>query len=414
MQVKITARAITALKPADKPYEAFDTEIKGFLLRVEPTGIMTYYLAYKTPGGRRGRYRIGRAGNLTPVQARDVALRLAADVAHGKDIQAEKKQARIEAEHAKIRTLRGFLEQKYESWVRVEHRSSIKTLSHIKANFGFLMDMPMKAITPWIMEKWRVEQRKNKKAVTSINRSVAALKAALSKAVEWGILDAHPLAKLKPLKADNNGKIRYLTIAEEKRLREALDRREARIRAERASANEWRSKRGYASLPTLWDWAYADHLKPMVLLSINTGLRRGELFKLTWDNVSFHTKTLTVEGSTAKSGKTRHVPMNAEVLEILRKWKAQGIGTGLVFPGKDGAPMDNIQTSWEGLLKDAGITEFRWHDLRHTFASKLVMAGVDLNTVRELLGHEDIKTTLRYAHLAPEHKAEAVARLSAA
>jgi integrase len=232
--------------------------------------------------------------------------------------------------------------------------------------------------------------------------------------VEWGILDVHPLVKLKPLKADNNGKIRYLTIAEEKPLREALDRREARIRAERASANEWRTKRGYASLPTLWDWAYADYLKPMVLLSINMGLRRGELFKLTWDNVSFHTKTLTMEGSTAKSGKTRHMPLNTEALEVLRNWKVQGTGTGLVFPGKDGAPMDNVQTSWEGLLKDAGITGFRWHDLRHTFASKLVMAGVDLNTVRELLGHGDIKMTLRYAHLAPEHKAEAVARLSAA
>ena len=87
------------------------------------------------------------------------------------------------------------------------------------------------------------------------------------------------------------------------------------------------------------------------------------------------------------------------------------MGDGLVFPGKNGKRFNNIRRSWAGVLDAAKISGFRLHDLRHTFASRLVMAGVDLNTVRELLGHSDYSMTLRYAHLAPEHKAAAVARL---
>ena len=118
-----------------------------------------------------------------------------------------------------------------------------------------------------------------------------------------------------------------------------------------------------------------------------------------------------IRGDNAKSGKTRHVPLNAEASTTLQYWKADVAASEWVFPGRDGERLKGIKTSWKSVLQKATIRDFRWHDLRHHFASRLVMKGVDLNTVRELLGHSDLSMTLRYAHLSPEHKADAVAKL---
>jgi len=97
--------------------------------------------------------------------------------------------------------------------------------------------------------------------------------------------------------------------------------------------------------------------------------------------------------------------VNSQAVAVLKKHKKQHDGRGELFA------VQSVKSSWATLMKGAKIHDFRFHDLRHTFASKLVMGGVDLNTVRELLGHSDIKMTLRYAHLAPEHKAAAVESL---
>jgi len=229
--------------------------------------------------------------------------------------------------------------------------------------------------------------------------------------VAWDLLPSHPLTKLKPIKLDTKGRVRYLSEAEEARLRTALALRDERIKAARVRANTWRRIRAYAELPSIETQAYGDHLTPMVFLTLNTGLRRGELFNLRWEDVNAQTKVLTVHGATAKSGQTRHLPLNREALAVLDAWRQQSSGEGYVFPGKGGQRLDNTRKAWERLLQEGGITGFTWHDLRHSFASKLVMAGVSLAAVRELLGHADLTMTLRYAHLAPDHKASAVERL---
>jgi len=221
------------------------------------------------------------------------------------------------------------------------------------------------------------------------------------------VITEHPLRGVKRSKEDTTGIVRFLTADEEKRLREQLKKREEKRRVARGSANVWRRERGYELMPDYG--TYADYLTPMVLLALNTGLRRGELFNLRWDDVDLKRAMLTVQGAGAKSGKTRHVPLNAEAVRVLKSWDAE-VG-GLVFPGQDGASMTTLKTAWLNVAKAAGLKNLRFHDLRHTFASNLVQRGVDLNTVRELLGHSDFSLTLRYAHLAAEHKAAAVAKL---
>ncbi len=111
----------------------------------------------------------------------------------------------------------------------------------------------------------------------------------------------------------------------------------------------------------------------------------------------------------------RHIPLNREATLVMLNWRAQSEDTsGLVFVIEQGERFDRANSSWRRLLKDAQITAFRWHDMRHDFASRLAMGGVDLNSIRELLGHSDYAMTLRYAHLAPEYKLKAVEVLDAA
>lgn len=297
-------------------------------------------------------------------------------------------------------------------WFKEHRKSSKKTLDHINRcftkSFG---DKPLIEFTPAMIDQWRTQRLKDGCSTETVNRDIATFKAALSKAVLWGFIEKHPLEKIKLLKRDRGRKVRFLSEEEEKRLRETLISRELQIKAERTNANQWRTERGYDLLIDLNQFTFSDHIRPMILLSINTGLRRGEIFSLKWENVNFKHALLTIEGAYAKSGKTRHIPLNSEALHVLKEWCRQSITHDLVFPGKNGERFDTIKKGWAAILKTAKITNFRWHDLRHHFASRLVMSDVDLNTVRELLGHGDMTMTLRYAHLAPQHKANAVEKL---
>ncbi len=403
MKDLIGKRLLKTISPHTKSYDIRDTRLKGFLLRVQPSGHMAYYCEY----ARGKKFFLGKADAINPDDARERAKQVIADATNGIDPNAVKKASQVH-------NLKSYIELEYGPWV-LNKKSGAATLARLNACFVDPWGKKkLNGITPGIVEKWQTGRQNAGIFPTTINRDVTALKAVLSKAAFSGYLTVSPLAGFKKLEDNRSKRERYLSPEEEMDLREALEAREVELSVKRESANEWRRARGYHLLPDTGAMPFADNLKPMVLLSMNTGMRRGETFHLVWGSVNLSLKTLTVEGETTKTGKERHLPLNEESYSLLSAWQRQTGGTGktLVFPGRNGAPLDNVRSSWGSLLKRAKIVDFRWHDLRHHFASRLVMAGVDLNTVRELLGHSDIKMTLRYAHLAPEYKANAVAKLT--
>ena len=402
MRVKISAKLTVSLLPARKPYDARDESLKGFMIRVYPSGIKSYVCEY----ARGKRKTIGRVGVITAVQARDKAKEILARYQLDGTVTPKRQTPKY--------TLKSFIENEYRPWAEVHNKSADGDIDRIRRQF--FPDWgakPLCEVTAGPIEHWQADRLKSGIKNATVNRDLAALKGALSKAVQWGMINEHPLARVKPLKVDNNPITRFLTEDEENALRNALDVREERTRLKRESANKWRQVRGYKQMKVYAAGEFPDHLKPMVLLTMNTGLRRGELFALRWSNVDIDHKYLTVAGSYSKTGKTRHIPLNDEALKVLQQWRSQtGQKIGLVFMGKSGGRLTDIKKSWRAVLQDAGIENFRWHDLRHHFASRLVMESVDLNTVRELLGHSTITMTLRYAHLAPEHMADAVRRIA--
>jgi integrase len=402
MKALITNSLISSIKIKDKPYDIWDAKLTGFILRVLPSGTLVYRCEY----ARGKRITLGRSNIITPAQARD----------HAKEILAESIRGTLPQTKTKKKsppTLDEFIKNEYSNWRYTSRKNPKKDINGLLTNFSEEFGkLPLSDISPLALDKWRSKRiAANIKHIT-VNRNIAILKALLKKAEEWGIISESPLQKYKLTRVENTAKVRYLNADEEKRLMNALTSRDEKLKSSRARFNKWRTERNYPLLPDLMQYHFADHLTPMILVSLNTGLRQGELFGLKWENINFDRAVLTVTADTAKSGKTRHVPINSAILEIFNKWRDQMADSDLVFASKKtGEIFNNVKKAWASLLDSARIEKFRWHDMRHHFASRLVMAGVDLNTVRELLGHSDLKMTLRYAHLAPEHKANAVEKL---
>ncbi len=225
-------------------------------------------------------------------------------------------------------------------------------------------------ITPLSIEGYK-NARSQAVSPATVNRELACLKHMFTKAIQWQMTSSNPVKMVKMLK-ENNERLRYLQTNEVHKLMEQLP----------------------------------DRLRPIVNFALYTGMRKGEILNLKWEDLDFGQKIIFVKNT--KNGEMREIPMAEAVFNELKSWPHR---TTYVFCDSDGTRITSIKGAYSSAVKRAGISDFTFHDLRHTFASHLAMSGVDLLTIKELLGHKSINMTLRYAHLSPNHKRKAIASL---
>jgi len=237
---------------------------------------------------------------------------------------------------------------------------------------------PADGITKQDIQNWLMDQTDERKwSPATRNRYQAAFSLVFRVAVDNEKLTVNPAARIKR-KAEHNDRIRFLSDVEEKKLTAAI-------------RENW------------------PHYLPVFLISVHTGMRAGEQFGLQWTSVSLARRIITLHKT--KGGKTRHIPINAIALAAIKALHTNQHSHGPVFLNTERQQLRSARDWFEPAVEKAGLKNYTWHCNRQTFASRLVMAGVDIRTVAQLMGHSTIQMTMRYAHLAPEHAQMAVDRL---
>ncbi len=267
-----------------------------------------------------------------------------------------------------------FVNETFLPYSKLNKKSYWHDIGTCRTLCGFFEGKTLQEITPALIEKFKEQRIRVNKPVT-VNRAVAILSKILSLAVDSELLDANPCRKVKKFKVSNE-RVRYLSDDEESRLLAELD-------------------------DCLW-------VKNIVIFALHTGMRRGEIFNLQWFDVDLERNVLRIPQS--KSGKPRFVPVNPVVRELL-----EGLpkSSGYVFPSpRTGGRISDVKGQFCPAVDRAKIIDFRFHDLRHTAATRMIEAGADIVTVKEILGHADIRMTARYAHATTEARQRAVAKLA--
>jgi len=314
-----------------------------------------WYVDYRLPNGTRKREKVGP----NKKQAERLLYKRKTEIAEAKFFGSQRKE-----EIPFDKMVNEYLEFHSKPYKKSFWRDEI-SVTHLISFFG---SNTLQKITLLDVDKYKV-QRLTVVSRSTVNREIACLKHIFSKPKEWGKINDNPIATAKLFRVDNK-RVRYL------------------------------EKEEIARLLTV----SSGYLKPIIVVALNTGMRKGEILHLKWSDIDLENQIIHITDT--KNREVREIPMNEVATRTVLGIKKNPRGP-YVFCKKDGTPYKDVRDGFTNALERAAIRNFRFHDLRHTFASHLVMAGIDLKTVQELLGHKTFDMTLRYSHLSPDHKRRA-------
>ena len=253
---------------------------------------------------------------------------------------------------------------------REKLRSSKRDQLSVKTLLSYFKRKQLTSIKPLDIENYITKRAADGVANATINRELACLKTMFNLAIKWQYAKKNPVTGVNMLE-EPPGRTRFLTIEEAQKLIHCC----------------------------------ADHINPIVITALNTGMRLGEILNLTWDRVYInHVIDPYIEVTMTKNNKKRFIHLHEEMIMLLKKLKEKNPDSQNVFLSVHGKQLKSVRKPFHTALKKAGINDFRFHDLRHTFASHFIMNGGDLLTLKEILGHSSMKMAERYSHLAAAHK----------
>jgi integrase len=355
----------------------FDTKTKGLLLKVFPSGLKVFYLRFQNHRGKFTEKKLAKtdAGILRLADARVLAQQLLSQIAMGVDPFGEKEQLKL------VPTLAQFIADAYLPYAKVNKRSwktdDSLIRNHILPNFGHVL---MDSFTKQHFFGFIAEHRETH-APASVNRVIILLRFLFNCAIRWEVVGVrvNPTAGV-PLLAVNNQKERYLTESEAQALFKSVAQSENKL------------------------------LQYIIAMLILTGTRKREVLDAKWSEFDLERRIWRIGMS--KSGKARHVPISDGVIALLEAVPRIDDCAWVFANPNTLKPFDNVFYSWDTARKRAGLADVRIHDLRHSFASFLVNSGRSLYEVQKILGHTQIKTTQRYAHLANDTLLDAANQVS--
>ena len=265
------------------------------------------------------------------------------------------------------------LAERYLLWINGRHKSAeVKTyiIRELVNKFG---NLPLRRFSPALVEQLQTDIINKGLKNSTNNKKLNVLKAMFTKAVEWEMVEEDTLKRVRKIKLlPEDSRLRFISIEE---CHELISKCES-------------------------------HLKPIVITALNTGMRKEEVLSLKWERVDLKHGFIMLDRT--KNNERREIPINYTLRVVLQGITRRTDVLYVFYDKKTGKRYKNVKRSFATACRIAKILDFHFHDLRHTFASHLIMAGVDITTVSRLLGHKSLKMTLRYSHLAPAHMRKAV------